>query len=53
MAAKKKIKISPNTVLTSVVLIGTGIVLYKLFSVATEYEKIAKNIQTKGLINTL
>jgi hypothetical protein len=51
--AKKKIKISPNTVLTSVVLVGTGIVLYKLFKVATEYEKLAKNIQTKGLINSL
>jgi hypothetical protein len=51
--AKKKIKISPNTVLTSVVLVGTGIVLYKLFKVASEYEKLAKNIQTKGLINSL
>lgn len=53
MAAKKKIKISPNTILTTGVLIGTGIVLYKLFQVADHYEKIAKNIQTKGLINTL
>jgi hypothetical protein len=53
MAAKKKLKISPNTILTTGVLIGTGIVLYKLFSVATEYEKIAKNIQTKGLISNL
>lgn len=51
--AKKKIKISPNTVLTSVVLVGTGIVLYKLFKVASEYEKLAKNIQTKGIINSL
>lgn len=51
--AKKKIKISPNTVLTSAVLIGSGIVLYKLFQVANEYEKLAKNIQTKGLINSL
>jgi hypothetical protein len=50
---KKKTKISPNTVLTTGVLIATGIVLYKLYNVASEYEKIAKNIQTKGLINTL
>jgi hypothetical protein len=53
MAAKKKLKISPNNVLTTVVLIGSGIVLYKLFQVATEYQKIAKNIQTKGIINSL
>jgi hypothetical protein len=50
---KKKLKISPNTILTTAVLIGTGVVLYKLFKVADEYEKIAKNVQTKGLINTL
>lgn len=53
MAVKKKLKISPNAVLTTAVLIGTGIVLYKLFKVATEYEKIAKNIQTKGIISSL
>lgn len=53
MAAKKKLKISPNTVLTSAVLIGSGIVLYKFFQVANEYEKLAKNIQNKGLINSL
>jgi hypothetical protein len=51
--AKKKIRISPNTILTTVVLIGTGIVLVKLFKVADEYQKIAKNVQTKGLINAL
>jgi hypothetical protein len=53
MAAKKKLKISPNTILTTAVLIGTGVVLYKLFQVADEYQKIAKNVQTKGLINSL
>lgn len=53
MAAKKKLKISPNTVLTTGILIGTGIVLYKLYKVAGEYEKIAKNVQTKGIINAL
>jgi hypothetical protein len=53
MAAKKKLKISPNTILTTAVLIGTGVVLYKLFQVANEYQKIAKNVQTKGLINSL
>lgn len=51
--AKKKPKINANTILTTGVLFGTGIVLYKLFKVAGEYEKIAKNVQTKGLINTL
>jgi hypothetical protein len=50
---KKKLKISPNTVLTTLVLIGTGVVLVKLYKVADEYQKIAKNVQTKGLINTL
>jgi hypothetical protein len=53
MTAKKKIKISPNAILTTVVLIGTGVVLVKLFKVATEYEKIAKNIQQKGIISSL
>lgn len=51
--AKKKLKISPNNVLTFGVLVGTGFVLYKLYKVAGEYEKIAKNIQTKGLISNL
>jgi hypothetical protein len=53
MAAKKKLKISPNAILTTAVLIGTGVVLYKLYNLANEYEKIAKNVQTKGLLNTL
>jgi hypothetical protein len=53
MRAKKKIKISPNAILTTGVLIGTGFVLYKVFKVASEYEKIAKNIQAKGIISNL
>jgi hypothetical protein len=51
--AKKKIKISPNQVLTFGVLLGAGVVLYKFYKLAGEYETIAKNIKTKGLISTL
>lgn len=53
MAAKKKIKVNPNAILTTGVLIGTGIVLFKLYQVANEYQELAKNVKTKGLINTL